>query len=123
MRSLNAHLTEAGSHGFLPFHPGCPVCRAERLAGRVGRGRVISQRAQASLLAAVLALSAGGPAAPALFAAPPGDEGARRPTRARLRARTSRASIRGTRSPCPTRSLSRRPRRREATTMRVRTAP
>lgn len=61
MRSLNAHLTEAGGHGHLPFHPGCPVCRAERLAGRLEREPVLSPRAQASLLAAVLALSGAAP--------------------------------------------------------------
>ena len=29
--SLSHHLLEPGDHGRLGFHPGCPVCRRERL--------------------------------------------------------------------------------------------
>lgn len=79
MRSLNAHLTEPGGHGQLPFHPDCPVCRAGRLAGPLPVEPIVSQRTQASLIAAVLAVSAGGPAAAIAAGAPPGDEGTAAP--------------------------------------------
>lgn len=75
MRSLNAHLAEPGGHGHLPFHPECPVCRSARLAGPLPVEPIISQRAQASVVAAVLALSAGGPAAGIAAADSPGGEG------------------------------------------------
>ena len=76
---LNVHLTEPDSHEHLPFHPGCPVCRAERLAGRLAGGPVLSRRAKASLLATVLALSAGAPLAGVATAQAPGDEGTESP--------------------------------------------
>ncbi|MCA1679584.1 MAG: LysM peptidoglycan-binding domain-containing protein [Actinobacteria bacterium] len=79
MRSLNAHLTEAGGHGHLPFHSGCPVCRAARLAGPLPSGPIVSQRAQASLVAALFALSAAGPAAGIAAADTPGGEGTAAP--------------------------------------------
>jgi LysM domain len=75
MRSLNAHLTEASGHGRLPFHPDCPVCRATRLAGVLPAEPIVSQRAQASMVAAVLALSAGGPVAGIAAADTPAGEG------------------------------------------------
>jgi nucleoid-associated protein YgaU len=75
MRSLADHLS-ADTHGTLPFHPSCPVCRAERLFGEPPPDRVAPTRAVAGLAAA--ALLAGPAYAPvgALAqddAGPPGD--------------------------------------------------
>ncbi len=64
MRSLSAHLRQAGSHGDLPFHPGCPVCRTERLSGSPPGDELLSARARAALAAALLA-GTSMPAAPA----------------------------------------------------------
>ncbi len=55
MSSLTDHLRQAGSHGDLPFHSGCPVCRAERLAGTPPGDELLSARARAGLTAALLA--------------------------------------------------------------------
>jgi hypothetical protein len=64
--SLTAHLTaDTAGHGRLTFHPDCPRCRAERLAGSLGDDALVSRRAQAALAAGLLALSAGAPAAAA----------------------------------------------------------
>jgi hypothetical protein len=83
--SLNAHLTATtAQHGRLRFHPDCPRCRAERLAGSLGDDALVSRRAQAALAAGVLAFSAAAPSAVAQvgevdqdqegMAAPGGDE-------------------------------------------------
>jgi hypothetical protein len=62
--SLSEHLTAgAADHGRLGFHPECPRCHADRLAGPVGSDSLLSRRAQAALAAGLLAFSAG--AAPA----------------------------------------------------------
>ena len=53
MRSLADHLS-ADTHGTLPFHPSCPVCRAERLFGEPPPDRVVPTRAIAGLAAAAL---------------------------------------------------------------------
>jgi LysM domain len=64
--SLSAHLTAGtADHGRLAFHPDCPRCRAERLAGRLAADPLVSRRAQAALAAWLLAFSAGAPAAAA----------------------------------------------------------
>jgi nucleoid-associated protein YgaU len=64
--SLSAHLTAGtADHGRLRFHPDCPRCRAERLAGALGGDSLVSRRAQAALAAGLLAFSAGAPAAAA----------------------------------------------------------
>jgi hypothetical protein len=63
MGSLTAHLRLAEDHGRLPFHPECPVCRRERLSGVLPSDGVLTRRAQAALVAGVLAASAGAPAA------------------------------------------------------------
>jgi hypothetical protein len=43
--SLNAHLTAgAAEHGRLRFHPDCPRCRAQRLAGALGGDSLVSRR-------------------------------------------------------------------------------
>jgi nucleoid-associated protein YgaU len=74
--SLTAHLTAgAADHGRLTFHPDCPRCRAERLAGSLGDDALVSRRAQAALTAGLLALSAGAPAAAAQS---PGDQAERK---------------------------------------------
>ena len=79
MRSLNAHLTAPGDHGHLPFHAGCAVCRATRLAGALPSRPVVSQRTQASLVAALLALSAGAPASAIAAPETPAGEGSDSP--------------------------------------------
>ncbi len=65
MAALSTHL-RASNHAALAFHPGCPVCRAERLSGALTDGPVISLRAQAAGLVATLALVPALTAAPAL---------------------------------------------------------
>jgi hypothetical protein len=60
--SLSRHLTSpGGEHGRLGFHPDCPRCRAERLAGDLGRDALVSRRTQAALAAGVLAFSVAAP--------------------------------------------------------------
>jgi LysM repeat protein len=81
--SLSNHLREAESHGRLPFHPSCPVCRGERLRGSLVGDAILGQRARAGLLAATLALSSLGlpvsalaqsdPASPPAAPAPDGN--------------------------------------------------
>src|SRR5215218_7811812 len=67
--SLSAHLTAGtAEHGRLRFHPDCPRCRAERLAGALRSESLVSRRAQAALAAGLLAFSAG--AAPAVAQLP-----------------------------------------------------
>jgi LysM domain len=61
---LSKHLTaSAVDHGRLGFHPDCPRCRVDRLAGPVRRDALVSRRAQAAFAAGLLAFSVG--AAPA----------------------------------------------------------
>ena len=72
MASLSAHLREPGDHGALAFHPACPVCREERLAGTLRADALVGGRGQALFAAGVLALSAT-PAA-AAFAQEPDQE-------------------------------------------------
>ncbi len=69
MRSLEAHLRQPGGHGHLPFHHGCPVCRAERLSGAPPPDELVSARTRAGLAAAILAASAL-PAVPAAASEP-----------------------------------------------------
>jgi hypothetical protein len=67
--SLTAHLTAGtAEHGRLAFHPDCPRCRTERLAGNIGTDSLASRRAHAAMAAGLLAFSAG--AAPAAAQAP-----------------------------------------------------
>lgn len=65
MRSLSAHLRQPGSHGHLPFHPACDVCRSERLAGPPPDDALLSLRARSALVAGLLAASTV-PATPAI---------------------------------------------------------
>jgi len=60
--SLSAHLRQTEAHGRLSFHPECPICRAERLSGTLPAQGIAVGRAQAAVLAGVLAASAVTPA-------------------------------------------------------------
>ena len=71
--SLSYHARAGGDHAGLPFHPACPVCRAERLCGSlVADEPVVSARIRAGLVAALLAGTAALPSAAA--AQGPGDD-------------------------------------------------
>jgi hypothetical protein len=72
MASLTAHLRRPDDHGRLGFHPACPICRRERLAGEPPSDAVVSPRSQALLAASVLALSSATPTA--VLAAEPDQE-------------------------------------------------
>jgi hypothetical protein len=72
MPSLSAHLREPGDHGRLRFHPICPLCRDQRLAGALPSDGIVSRRAQALVAAGALALSSAAPAS--VLAATGGDE-------------------------------------------------
>src|ERR671915_684747 len=64
MSSLSAHLRQPEDHARLPFHPACPVCRRDRLAGSLDGEEIVSRRTQAAIAAGLLAFStAGVPAA------------------------------------------------------------
>src|SRR5215207_134728 len=65
MHSLTAHFRETDAHDRLPFHPCCPNCRQTRLTGTIAAGGIVSPRAQALLVAGLLAIPAVVPAAPA----------------------------------------------------------
>src|SRR5829696_7519378 len=65
MHSLTAHFRETDAHNRLPFHPSCPICRQTRLTGTIAAGGFVSPRAQALLVAGLLAIPAVVPAAPA----------------------------------------------------------
>src|SRR4051812_23561103 len=62
MASLSAHLRQTEAHGRLSFHPECPICRAERVSGTLPAQGTAAGRAQAAVLAGVLAASAVTPA-------------------------------------------------------------
>jgi nucleoid-associated protein YgaU len=72
MSSLRVHLRLAEDHSSLPFHPSCPVCRRDRLAGSLAGDELVSRRTQAAIAVGLLAFSAG--AAPAAVAAGPDEE-------------------------------------------------
>ena len=61
MGTLNAHLRRTDDHGGLPFHPDCPVCRAERLSGELPAHGPVGRRTQAAVVAAMLAASTATP--------------------------------------------------------------
>jgi len=71
--SLTDHILEPGDHGRLGFHPGCAVCRRERLAGALSSEPLLSRRTQAALAAGVLALSTAAPPVAAVGAEPDND--------------------------------------------------
>src|SRR3954451_15668574 len=63
MASLSAHLSRPEDHARLAFHPSCPQCRGERLAGSLPVVPLVSRRAQAAITAGVLAVSSIAPSA------------------------------------------------------------
>ena len=65
MASLSAHLRQTEAHGRLSFHPECPICGAERLSGTLPAQGIAVRRAQAVVLASVLAASTVAPGAAA----------------------------------------------------------
>lgn len=69
MSSLSVHLRLPEDHSGLPFHPSCPVCRRDRLAGSLGGDELVSRRAQAAVTAGLLAF--GGLGAPVAVASGP----------------------------------------------------
>jgi hypothetical protein len=73
--SLSAHLKASGDHAVLPFDPACPLCRHERLAGRLPAAPLVSPRLTALAVAGVTAGCALTPAPAALAQqAPPAAE-------------------------------------------------
>ena len=69
MASLTTHLRRPSDHGRLEFHPECPVCHDERLAGTLPADALVGRRTQAVLAAGVLAVTTAAPTA--VFAAEP----------------------------------------------------
>jgi nucleoid-associated protein YgaU len=69
MPSLSVHLQLEEDHSGLPFHPSCPICRRDRLAGPLGGDELVSRRAQATIAAGLLAFS--GVGAPTAMASDP----------------------------------------------------
>jgi hypothetical protein len=63
MPSLTTHLRQRGDHGRLAFHPECPVCCRERLAGALPHDAVVGRRTQALLAAGVVAVWSASPTA------------------------------------------------------------
>lgn len=57
MSSLSRHLRESDDHGGLAFHPGCPVCRGERLRGRLSSHRPLGPRVSAAAVALLIGSS------------------------------------------------------------------
>jgi hypothetical protein len=55
----NVHQAESSEHERLGFHPGCPVCRQDRLFGALSPEPIWSRRLRVLLAAGVLAVSAG----------------------------------------------------------------
>jgi LysM repeat protein len=56
--SLSRHLRQPGGHDHLPYHAGCPVCRSERLAGRIATLPLVPRSVRVVLAAAVIATTA-----------------------------------------------------------------
>src|SRR4051794_3918691 len=63
MASLSAHLSRPEDHARLAFHPSCPQCRGERLAGSLPIVPLVSRRTQAAITAGVLAVTSIAPGA------------------------------------------------------------
>jgi LysM domain len=62
--SLSSHLAASvAEHGRLAFHPDCPRCRTDRLAGSLAAESLLSRRTKAALAAGLLAFSTGAPPA------------------------------------------------------------
>lgn len=60
--SLGDHLVAAELHGSLPFHTDCPVCRSERLLGRLDPSAPGGRRAVAATVAGIVVGAAVSPA-------------------------------------------------------------
>lgn len=73
MSSLSAHLRLPEDHSGLPFHPSCPVCRRDRLAGSLEGDEIVSRRTRAVLAAGLLVFSGVGAPAAAVAAGPDQD--------------------------------------------------
>src|SRR5919106_4123592 len=73
MSSLTAHLRLPEDHSGLPFHPSCPICRRDRLAGSLGGDEIVSRRTQAAIAAGLLAFPGLGAPAAAVAAGPDQD--------------------------------------------------
>jgi nucleoid-associated protein YgaU len=56
--SLSRHLRQPGGHDHLPYHPGCPVCRSERVAGRIATLPLVPRWVRVGLAAAVIGTTA-----------------------------------------------------------------
>jgi hypothetical protein len=61
MATLTAHLRRSEDHGRLTFHPDCPICCDERLTGTLPAHALVGSRAQALIVAGVLAASTATP--------------------------------------------------------------
>jgi hypothetical protein len=73
MSSLSVHLRIPEDHSGLPFHPSCPVCRRDRLAGTLEGDEIVSRRTQAAIAVGLLAFSGVGGPATAVAAGPDED--------------------------------------------------
>jgi hypothetical protein len=73
MSSLSVHLRLPEDHSGLPFHPSCPVCRRDRLAGSLEGDEIVSRRTQAALTAGLLVFSGVGAPAAAVATEPDQD--------------------------------------------------
>jgi hypothetical protein len=73
MSSLSVHLRLPEDHSGLPFHPSCPVCRRDRLAGSLEGDEIVSRRTQAAIAVGLLAFSGVGAPAAAVAAGPDQD--------------------------------------------------
>jgi LysM domain len=73
MSSLSVHLRLPEDHSRLPFHPSCPVCRRDRLAGSLEGDEIVSRRTQAAIAVGLLAFSGVGAPAAAVAAGPDQD--------------------------------------------------
>ena len=73
MSSLSVHLRLPEDHSGLPFHPSCPVCRRDRLAGSLEGDEIVSRRTQAAIAVGLLAFSGVGGPATAVAAGPDQD--------------------------------------------------
>lgn len=62
MVSLRAHVRRTVDHDRLPFRADCPICRTERLAGRLSSNVLVPRRVQAAVAAGVLVVSSLSPA-------------------------------------------------------------
>ncbi len=67
MHALSTHLRQPVDHARLSFHPDCPICRRQRLAGRVPADELVSRRTVAAAAVGAL-MTSSLPVAPAFAA-------------------------------------------------------